>query len=115
MLLADKLSRNKMTVLIDNRPIEAIAGQTVLEAALAADIYIPHLCTHPTLVVQGECKLCAVEVGGKVVQACEALVEDGMAVTTKSEDLSHRRNVAMELMLAGHPHDCTSCKAYLKI
>lgn len=105
-----------VTVYIDGRPITAQEGSSVLEAALAADCYIPHLCTHPDLPVQGNCNLCVVEIEGieGSVCACETPVRDGMRVTTKSEKLSHERSVAMELMLAGHPHDCTGCKMYLK-
>ena len=106
----------KITFTIDGKSIEAQKGQTVLEAALAADYYIPHLCTHPDLPVQGNCRLCVVEIAGMdgVVCSCEVQAEEGMKVTSKSEKLTHQRSVAMELMLAGHPHDCTSCKAYLK-
>ena len=104
-----------MTIYIDQTPVEFQAGQTVLEAALAADIYIPHLCTHPDLVTQGECKLCVVDIEGVgIVCACQTPAEDGVKVTTKSPELARRRGVAMELMLAGHPHDCTSCKLYSK-
>lgn len=101
---------------IDGRAVEAKPGQSVLEAALAADIYIPHLCSHPDLPVQANCKLCVVEIQGMdaPVCSCETEVQEGMVVTTQSEELAHRRGVAMELMLAGHPEDCTGCKMYLK-
>jgi NADPH-dependent glutamate synthase beta subunit-like oxidoreductase/Pyruvate/2-oxoacid:ferredoxin oxidoreductase delta subunit/ferredoxin len=106
----------KFTLYIDGNPIEATKGQTILEAALANDYYIPHLCTHPDLPTLGGCNLCVVEIEGMEgpVRACESPAREGIRVTSKSESLSHRRSVAMELMLAGHPHDCTSCKAYLK-
>lgn len=107
---------NKIHLTIDGRQIEADTGQSVLEAALAANIYIPHICTHPDLPVQANCKLCIVEIEGldHPVCSCETEAAEGMVVTTKSAELSHRRGVAMELMLAGHPHDCTGCKMYLK-
>lgn len=105
-----------MNIVIDGCPVVCQPGQTVLQAALAADIYIPHLCAHPDLPPEGECKLCVVEIEGVagVVCACETPVKEGMVVTTRSEDLNHRRGVAMELMLAGHPHDCTGCRSYGK-
>ena len=101
---------------IDGHEIEAREGQSVLEAALAADIYIPHLCTHPDLPVQANCKLCVVNVEGQegTFCSCELPVREGMRVTTKNEDLLARRRMAMELMLAGHPHDCTGCKRFGK-
>lgn len=106
----------KIKLYIDGKEIGADKGQTVLEAALAADVYIPHLCTHPDLSTQSGCKLCVVDIEGydDTVCSCDTPAEDGMRVTTKSESLQHKRSVAMELMLAGHPHDCTGCKMYLK-
>ena len=101
---------------IDGREIEAESGRTILEAALEANIYIPHLCTHPDLPVQGSCSLCVVEIEGrdKLVKSCEQEIAEGMHIVTTSESVKQARSVAMELVLAGHPDDCTSCKAYLK-
>ena len=105
---------DKIKLLIDGKQVEAKAGSSVLEAALDAGIYIPHLCTHPNLPVQGNCNLCVVQINGeaKIKKACETQAEDGMQITTNNETLNHVRTTAMELMLAGHPHDCTGCKAY---
>lgn len=107
---------DQIQLMIDGQTVMAKKGQTVLEAALEAGIYIPHICTHPDLPVQANCKLCVVEVEGldEPVCSCETETENGMVITTKSEALAHHRNLAMELMLAGHPHDCTGCKMYLK-
>jgi NADPH-dependent glutamate synthase beta subunit-like oxidoreductase len=87
--------------------------QSVLEAALTAGIYIPHLCYHPMLKAQGGCKLCSVEIDGSIVTSCNTAVRNSMVVKTNTEDIIHLRNVAVELMLACHPADCTSCTAYL--
>ena len=92
---------SKITLTIDGQRIEAEQGQSVLEASIAAGIYIPHLCTHPDLPVQANCKLCVVEIEGldSPVCSCETPAEDGMVVVTKSQDLNHRRNVAMDVLL----------------
>ena len=103
-----------MKIYIDGSPVEVREGQTILEAALNANIYIPHLCSHPDLPVIGEYSRALREVGGKIVKTCETPVRDGMEVSLKSEKARHQRNVALELILASHPHDCSSCKAYLK-
>lgn len=106
---------NKITLQIDGYRIEATEGQNLLQAALDAGIYIPHLCHHPDLSSQGGCKLCAVEIEGlpQCVQSCETIVNEGMIVSTKTEKVKQLRNVALELMLASHPKDCTSCDKYL--
>ncbi|MDR3337907.1 MAG: FAD-dependent oxidoreductase [Treponema sp.] len=102
---------------IDSKPVTGVTGQSVLEAALSAGIYIPHLCYHPALRAQGGCKLCTVEVtspgGAELVSACMTEVREGMAVRTTTENAVHLRQVALELLLACHPADCTSCAVYL--
>ena len=52
----------KIKLTIDGLVIEAEPGTTVLDAALANDIYIPHLCHHPDLKPVGACRLCGVDV-----------------------------------------------------
>jgi len=105
----------KVRLQVDGYTIEAEEGQNVLQAALDAGIYIPHLCYHPDLTPLGNCKLCAVEVEGEpdIVQACETTTKEGMVVKTKTEAVTKLRTVALELMLASHPSDCTSCDKYL--
>lgn len=106
----------KIVLTIDNIKVEAQEGMSVLEAALAADIYIPHLCHHPNLPDAGECKMCVVEIEGKdgILTSCTTKAEDGMVVKTKTDKLKHARSLSMELMLASHPSECTSCTKYLK-
>jgi NADPH-dependent glutamate synthase beta subunit-like oxidoreductase/NAD-dependent dihydropyrimidine dehydrogenase PreA subunit len=105
----------KVHLTVNGMQIAARESQTVLQAALNADIYIPHLCFHPDLTPQGGCKLCVVEIEGVegAVTSCTTPVQDGMVIKTKSEHLSHLRAVALELLLACHPADCTSCPVYL--
>lgn len=105
----------KVTLIIDGYVVEAEEGQNLLQAALDAGIYIPHLCYHPDLKPLGNCKLCSVEIEGEpdIVQACETTVKDGMVVHTNTEKVKKLRMIALELMLASHPKDCTSCDKYL--
>ena len=100
---------------IDGKPVEARLGASVLEAALEAGIYVPHLCDHPDLPPAGACGLCVVEVEGTAepVASCLAPVADGLVVTTQSDKLVARRRLAMELILATHPPECGSCEKYL--
>lgn len=106
---------DKVSLKIDGYLVEAKEGQNLLQAALDAGIYIPHLCYHPDLTPLGNCKLCAVEIEGEpnVVQSCETIVKNGMIVNTKTEAVKKLRMAALELMLASHPKDCTSCDKYL--
>ncbi len=104
-----------VTLTIDGRPVEADAGASVLEAALEAGIYVPHLCHHPDLPPGGTCRLCIVDVEGfeGPVASCLTPVAPGMAVRTQSDEIARRRRLAMELILATHPPECGSCEKYL--
>ena len=76
---------DRVTLTVDGRTISANPGQSVLNAALDAGIYIPHLCSHPDLPPQANCKLCVVEVAGQdgVVWSCELPAIEGMQVVTQ--------------------------------
>jgi formate dehydrogenase (NADP+) beta subunit len=100
---------------IDGRTVETETGRTVLQAALEAGVYIPHLCYHPNLKPEGACRLCIVEIEGRsgLPTSCNTPVENGMAVKTKTEKIIHMRRLAMELLLVNHPADCSTCPKYL--
>nr|WP_320131444.1 FAD-dependent oxidoreductase [uncultured Holophaga sp.] len=102
------------TLTIDGQTVQAEEGQSLLQAALDADIYIPHICAHKDLAPAGACRLCVVEIEGRpgTCTACTTPVEAGLVVTTRSEGLRQKRRLALELMLSGHPSDCTGCPKY---
>ncbi len=104
-----------ITLNIDGRDIETCKEKSVLDAALAAGIYIPHLCHHPNLSPIGACRLCIVEIEGigNPVPSCLTPVENGMTVKTKTERIGRMRKLALELILSGHPLDCGTCNKYL--
>ena len=65
---------------MDGREIPFPGGQTIMDAALAAGVYIPHLCHNPEFTPHGSCKLCTVKVNGRHVSACTLPAGEGMAV-----------------------------------
>jgi NADPH-dependent glutamate synthase beta subunit-like oxidoreductase len=105
---------------VNGTEIEAADGSMILYAALDAGVYIPHLCSHPDLVPQGGCKLCTVAITrrdrpeAELVSSCNTQIEDGMTITTRTPEIDELRTMSVELMLAGHPKDCTGCRMYLK-
>lgn len=101
----------KVTLTINGRPVEAEEGQTVLQAATAAGIYIPTLCAHPDLRPEGVCRICVVEVKGQRVlpTACTLPVAEGMVVETHTPNVREARRIVTELLLANHPTDCLTC------
>ena len=100
-----------ITLDIDGHKVRTEKGKTVLQAALEAGIYIPSICAHPDLSPFGACRLCVVEVKGLrgLPTACTTEVADGMEIKTKTAQVNSIRRIAMELMLASHPADCTRC------
>lgn len=105
-----------MRITIDGKEIQAKEGSSVLDAALAAGIFIPHLCSHPDLEAKGGCRLCSVEIDGTegAVPACKTIAEEGMNITTNGAEAQKVRKTAMELILATHPADCTGCPKFGK-
>ena len=102
------------TITIDGIQLNVPDNKNVLDCALDAGIYIPHLCHHPDLPENGSCRMCIVEVDGQegVTQSCTLKAKDGLVIRTKSEQLNKLRTLALELLLAGHPEDCSTCPKY---
>lgn len=105
-----------MKITIDGKTIEAKEESSILDAALAAGVYIPHLCSHPDLEAKGGCRLCSVEIDGVegAVPSCMTKVEEGMNITIDGPEANKVRKMAMELILASHPADCTGCPKFGK-
>ncbi len=84
---------------------------TILQAALANGIYIPHLCWDRRLTPYGGCRLCLVEVEGqkKLFAACSSPAENNMVVHTETPKLEKARKTVLELLLVHHPLDCPIC------
>ena len=101
-------------ITIDGTRLEVPEGKNVLDCALEAGIYIPHLCHHPDLPENGSCRMCVVEVEGReqVERACMLKAKDGLNITTNSERVNHLRTLALELLLGAHPEDCSTCPKY---
>ncbi|MGQ9681794.1 MAG: formate dehydrogenase subunit alpha [Anaerolineae bacterium] len=101
---------NTINLTIDGIVVAAREGQTVLEAALAQGIYIPHLCHHPDLKPVGVCRLCMVEIAGRgVTISCKTPVAEGMVVRTETPEIALARKVAVELLVVNHHVDCLAC------
>jgi NADH-quinone oxidoreductase subunit G len=96
---------------IDGKELEAPAGTTVIQAALQAGIHIPHFCWHPDLAVDGNCRMCLVEVEKmpKLQIACNTPVAEGMIVRTTSDKAAQAHRTTLEFLLVNHPIDCPVC------
>lgn len=102
-----------VTLTIDNQPISARAGQTVLSAATDAGIRIPTLCHLDGVSEAGACRLCLVQIDGrpKLQASCVTAVAEGMVVHTSTPLLQDYRRMIVELLFAERNHVCAVCIA----
>ncbi|MCY0992771.1 formate dehydrogenase subunit alpha [Nannocystis sp. ILAH1] len=89
---------------IDGVVVRAPAGSTIWEAARAAGIEIPVLCHDPRYRPVGVCRMCVVDVGGRVLAAsCVRPCEPGMKVTASGPEIEAHRKLLTALLLADQP------------
>ena len=95
---------------IDGRKVEFIDERNVLTVIRKAGIDIPTLCYHSELSTFGACRLCTVEDDrGKTFASCSEEPRDGMVIYTNTAKLKRYRKMIIELLLAAHCRDCTTC------
>ena len=102
----------EVSLFIDDKPVQARAGEKILWAALDHGIDIPHLCAEREREEPfGACRLCFVEVEGRdlPVLSCSESVVSGMRVQTRSERVDRLRKTAFELLMSHHDLDCKNC------
>ncbi|MCX7672475.1 MAG: NADH-quinone oxidoreductase subunit NuoG [Thiobacillaceae bacterium] len=99
------------TLTIDGKRIEVEQGATVMDAARALGIFIPHFCYHKKLSIAANCRMCLVEVekAVKPLPACATPATEGMVVHTHSPTAIKAQKGVMELLLINHPLDCPIC------
>jgi len=95
---------------IDGRALEARPGNTILEAADAAGVYIPRLCHQPELHPFGACRVCTVIANGRPQPACTTPIAEGMAVENDTEDLRRHRRSLIEMLFVEGNHYCMFCE-----
>ena len=95
---------------INNRKVEFTDEKNVLTVIRNAGIEIPTFCYHSELSTHGACRLCVVEDNkGNVFASCSERPKDGMVIFTNTRKLRHHRKMIIELLLAAHCRDCTTC------
>ena len=92
---------------LDGQPAQALAGETILQAAERHGIEIPRLCYQDGLRADGNCRACVVEIEGERVLApsCCRAVQPGMKVKASSERARKSQDMVLEMLLAEMPQD----------
>ena len=99
-------------------------GQTIIQAAQASGVEVPHYCYHDGLSIPANCRICLAEcwapdqrqdgklapfMGGKLLPTCQTGAVDGMVVRTDSPKAVANQKAVMEYLLINHPLDCPVC------
>ncbi|MDP6418991.1 MAG: 2Fe-2S iron-sulfur cluster-binding protein, partial [Candidatus Krumholzibacteria bacterium] len=102
---------DKIQMKFNGRDLEVEAGTPLIQLSSKLGEKIPHFCYHPGIGVDGNCRLCLVELTGapKLVPACTLSASEGMEVTTNSEKVLKARKGVLEFLLINHPLDCPIC------
>jgi [NiFe] hydrogenase diaphorase moiety small subunit len=98
------------TFLLDGEDVPFQPGQTVMQAALSAGRYIPHLCYHPEFTPHGSCKVCTCKVNGRTVASCTVPAEAATEVESNTEELNELRRTLVQMLFAEGNHFCPSCE-----
>jgi formate dehydrogenase major subunit len=98
---------SQVSLTIDGREVEVLQGTTIWSAARELGIDIPVLCHDPRLRPVGVCRMCVVDVGGRVLAAaCVRPCEQGMRVTTSSPAIDGHRKMLTNLLMSDQPASC---------
>lgn len=98
------------TALIDGISVPIDNERNLLELIRKANIELPTFCYHSEISIYGACRMCMVDVEGRgIVPACSTPVSPGMVVKTSTKKIRDMRKMTIELMLASHDQNCTTC------
>src|ERR1044071_4828472 len=98
-------------ITINDQQLEVADGTTVIQAAQQAGMDIPHYCYHPDLPIDGNCRMCLVEVEKmpKLTPACTTVVSEGMIARSNNDRVKMAVRGVLEFLLINHPVDCPVC------
>jgi [NiFe] hydrogenase diaphorase moiety small subunit len=100
----------KFTITIDGSTVAFSKGQTIMQAAMAAGIYIPHLCHYPEFSPHGSCRVCTVTVDGRNAAACTMPATAGQQVLNNTTELNRLRRTLVQMLFVEGNHICPACE-----
>lgn len=96
---------------IDGVPVKIEGERNLLEVISKIGIKLPVFCYHSDLSIFGACRMCMVEdERGHLMAACSTIPREGMKIKTNTGRLRKYRKNILELLLASHCRDCTTCE-----
>lgn len=98
-------------MIIDGRKVPYTNQKNVLSVIRDSGIDLPTFCYHSELSIYGACRMCSVETSkGEIIASCSEKPKDGLEIYTNSPRIRKYRKMILELLLANHDRDCTSCE-----
>lgn len=97
---------------VNGEEVEVESGKNLIDAVGAVGIEIPHLCYHPALGADGNCRMCLVGIeDGRppLVPACKTPAAEGMKVQLDTDVIKKIQRDVLEFQLINHPIDCPVC------
>ncbi len=98
-------------MIIDGERVPFTDEKNILAVIRKAGIILPTFCYYSDLSIYGACRMCVVEDHrGGIVASCSTPPKDGMEIRTNTPQLYYHRKRILELLLAAHCRDCTTCE-----
>ena len=99
------------TITVDGRAFDAPAGAPLVEVMKKNGVYISNLCYIDGLKPYAGCRSCLVDIQGPpgLQLSYTAQVQDGMVVTTNSDECKEARKAVVAIILANHSDRCLTC------
>ncbi|HOJ02957.1 MAG TPA: 2Fe-2S iron-sulfur cluster-binding protein [Bacteroidota bacterium] len=104
------MSEHTITFEIDGIEVKAAEGQTIMQAADEAGMYIPRLCAMEGLIPFGSCRVCTVKVNGRFQTACTQPVAENLVVENDTEELLELRRNLVDMLFVEGNHFCMFCE-----
>ncbi len=108
------MTEDKKTLFIEGKEVEFTDEPNLLTVIRKAGMNVPTFCYRPDLTQFGACRMCVVEVeypNGRVMvnSSCTMPPEAGINVKLNSQRVRKIRKTVLELLLANHDRECTTC------
>jgi len=98
------------TFKLDGKDIPFKDGETVMDAALRAGEYIPHLCHNPDFPPHGSCRVCVVDVNGRHMPSCTLPAAENLEVDNNSDAIVDKRRTLLQMLFVEGNHTCPACE-----
>ncbi len=108
--LSEGARMSEVNFTIDGVPVRARRGQTIIQAAEDAGIYVPRLCFMKGVLPGGKCRVCTVLVNDRPQAACTQPAMEGMVVKNDTPELRGWRKSVLEMLFVEGNHFCMFCE-----